>query len=353
MFVTTLIKRKSFKEYLLKHFPKPETELTPKLFVTNGNPSLTGTLFETLFKLTNTKVHDFDKRFFDELEIAIANIEKVRNWKEGGMNSIFCLSENQFNCADEYFLANHVKRKWGNRNKGFRSIEITDRRLTTFDALEDGGLKYEQAEFRLYSLTGKMILYDMCSVAAYYEQVIAKFKIASKVFIETGFLNKRFVRLLLQFSDIGSIHFRFSSCLKNINFESEYLNCMVKHLKEFNDKCKIKGQRFEHQPDVSHDGVRARPDFIVNSKIIEIKSSQLFFPQIDYLQGICYLLMSQNKQSVKRYGKITSIIIYYSLHNKHVELKIKDLKVTNYFLIQFRKQLLLECSNMKAEAFSI
>lgn len=337
MYVTELIKYKAYKDFLLKRFPIPEVNISAVGQAANMNPSLTGNAFEILFRLINTKKNNLQQHFQLEFKQAEKSISSI--YRRTSLNVTLlgkdCLYiqlskeeyQNKIPIIKKILSGTSCLAKGPYR--GIRSIMVTKDLIFYLDLM---GEVNKATDLLLYPYKQlDTIIYDVESLANYYESVIEEFTIHATAFVQDKRLTKSFVKTILSFSHISHPYFSASEPLKNLKFESAYLTYINK---TFNFFCKNfqrgKGKLIE-KPSLAYSRILATPDFLLKDKILEVKTSRKFSSR-DYLQALSYLIFAQYPENKMVYGKINSAVIYYSLVNQQVEINLKDLKITQFDL---------------------
>ena len=127
------------------------------------------------------------------------------------------------------------------------------------------------------------------------------------------------------------------SPFNNLSFESTYLLNTFNHFKHFNSQFLNSSSHALRKPSLKYLDVLATPDFISKNKILELKTSKVFFSTRDYLQALCYLIFAQQSDNVKKYGKLKIISIYYSQFDSAVEINIEDFQYNDIIVKKMKK----------------
>ncbi|WP_132053143.1 hypothetical protein [Pseudocnuella soli] len=343
MHVSGLIESKEYRDFLSKRFPITLPAYTRVAKYTNVNPSLTGNAFEILFELVNHSKSNLKKQFevqFKQAEEIIADIQKVRKIETclGKEYSFIKLSKEDYKSkvgiVKQVFSETCCISK--EKKLPVKFLEISSSVKNYFPFL---GEVRRATSLLLYPYNGlSTIIYEADSVAKYYKGIQDRFLTQAETFRKDRQLTRSFVKTILLFAHISHPFFIASEPLKNVSLDVQYINQTFKHFSLFFANSQTFKGKLIRKPSFACHGILATPDFLYKNKIIEVKTSQKFSRR-DYLQGLSYLLFAQFPENRSIYGKIDSVVIYYSKLNQQITIHLKDLEIDSSVLQLLAKEI--------------
>ena len=354
-YLTELIKNKQYKDLLLKHFPKPVVKiksancLKDRVQCVNSNSSLTGNSFEILFRLFNlSNLSCLENEFSWELERADANIKKLCIEEKNVLHILFSnlVLVKQSKIDYKYKIkvlrkilhADNIVRE---NKSGVKFIEIKSNEVIRFNSLELGSQIEEACGWNLhyYLYEGiNVIIYDEDSLGAFYGKAVDEFREQCQQYLINRIITKSLISRILHFTIISSQFYQLSNPIKNIKFDSSYLSYLNNTFTAFNGQYKRIRGKLLTKPSLKSYGILATPDHIVKDKILELKTSQRFFSNSDYLQALSYLIFAQHETHRKEYGEINSVEIYYCYFNQSVKINIKEISLNNSIINEVKRR---------------
>lgn len=352
-YVTTLIKNQQYKDLLLEHFPKPTFNIkNQNCFdgsgkLVNSNPSLTGKSFEIFFRIFGLKDSSgLENEFYWEYDCANKNISKLCKVekKESAtlFSSVVLIKQSKIDYKYKIDILKKILPVSNivlHKKSGVRFIEITSKKIeyNSFK-LSSKISKACGLEVTSYFYQGyNVILYDEDSLGLYYKKVVAEFREECRKFLINRTITNGLIKCILSFSVISTQFFPISNPIKNLKFEANYLSFLNFMFSAFNKKYKKIKDILITQPSLECYSILATPDHIVKDKILELKTSQRFFSNEDYLQGLSYLIFAQHPNNVKKYGQINSVEIYYCCFNQSVKIHIRDVPLNRRIKLEVKK----------------
>lgn len=345
MFLTDLIKYPPYKEFLINNFPKPITPVMKEKQVPNSNPSLTGYAFEILFHLIKSNNLEIEKILESQFKAAEKNLKFLNEKKinlSGHKNKRYIKVRSivYTEALKEIKLIIKLPGHYFEKNITERSVEIYNYSiLNLYDLQKKIGLPILNNEGQ------NILIYDGEILHKSYKSFFEKFKKEASLFLASNLITKKFTLVLLQFTHLSSPYFRLCEPISNIKFNPQYLSYIFNHFKDFANQTQIKTDSITTKPSLTYLGIKATPDFLINQKLSDLKTSKSFFSSIDYFQAISYLIFAQQEDNIKKFGIINSIIIYYSCFNKQIEIAMKDFKYNskikkelNEIIVKFKRQ---------------
>lgn len=332
-YATELVKFKKYKKVLEEIFRKPEISISKIESTSAENPSLTGYAFEILFSICQLKRNNFEEAFQVEFDRAEENLKKLNSPIRPGNN---CKNEKLFFAIQGKEKYNRIlsiiKKLIGKKSasiieqkSSFRYFELS------YDLLRHPLLTMEMVRktgiypFSPYANIKRIIGFETESSVAYLKEIPKLFKDEVIAFYKTGECSKSFVRTILLFTQIS--HQFASPMVFDCLFPSKgYLKETTRQFQYF---CKnhslIKG-KLRRTPNLDLLEIKARPDFLINKKLYEMKACKKF-SMSEYLQALTYLIFAQQPENREIYGEVKSIILYYVLTNQKIEIRTKDLNL--------------------------
>lgn len=343
MNATELLKHKEVKKFLLEAFPKPildRKEIFPEIStLENKNPSLTGNSFEFFLRILNTPTHlKIGNEFEEEINTALKNIKRIQkltNTRIAFKDHIkIYLSDKEYEkklaIIRRILINNHVSIKEVSKKFKYSIIENIENLEVSFKIIEKTDLVLADIlhSFGFGGMWKDMkpdtILVDKNSLYNYLKYFIETFEDKCTVFVQKKMLDKEFVNLLLEFTQISSQFYSNIDVVKGLHFEQAYVDYVFNLFKIIYEKNDFQKKKLLCKPSLRSLGILATPDFLVDDRILEIKTSKYFFSTEDYLQGLIYIILAQQKQNKKRWGVIREIEIFYPVFNKSIKLKLKE-----------------------------
>ncbi len=333
-YATDLVKFKKYKKVLEEIFRKPDISISKIDSEFAENPSLTGNAFETLFSICQLKGNNFEQAFQIEFDRAEENLKRL-NYQVG--------HENNFK-NDKLFFSIHGKEKYDQilsivkkligktsvriieQKSPFRYFELSSDIFRYPSLIMKIMLKTGIYPFSPYSDIRRIIGFDAESCVAHLKEIPKLFEDEVIAFYKTGKCTRSFVQAILFFTQI-SHQFASHMLFDCLFISKEYLKQTTKQFQSF---CKnhslIKGKLFR-TPTFDLLEIKARPDFLINKKLYEIKACRKF-SLVEHLQALTYLIFAQHPHNKKIYGEVKSIVLYYVLTNQKIEIRFKELNLT-------------------------
>ena len=309
MYVTKLIKDKKYRDFILSRFPKPRGTKTAESLIQSS--SIVGNAFEIYFKLVISKITESEIDFDEELSAAQSNI----NWLEKreslftdqkGLRIVY-VKQKYLKDIRKLVTATFEKEvyKFIKANGVFR-IEVFEKNvLKIFSFKTQTNLKVMNSFYG-----NNFTIYCKEDVLKEVANAIDRFKKEVKFYTPNSTLSTELLLSILHLANISSQFFIINPVF-HCYTKSEVKKLRDSFNKAYNPFALINFKNVFFKPRLNWHQVRARPDFILNNSILEIKTGKEYLTTDDYLQGITYLLFSYQNTTRQEYGKIEKLQIYY------------------------------------------
>ena len=326
MFVTSLIKDKKYRQFILERFPKPQGTRNLKSLIKSN--SLIGNAFEIYFKLLISKQFDSEINFDEELSSAqrtINSFEKDEEFfsEQEGMRNVY-VKQKDLNKIKKLVTSTFAREtyKYTKKNGVFR-IEVSEK-----DPLKIFKFKM-QCELEVASSFrgNSFIIHCKNDVLKVLENDITRFRKEVKSYNPKTKISSDLLSSILQVANISNIYFS----MKNIFYfptKTELKQLSEAFNQVYNPFALMNFKKMVLKPCLTWQKVRARPDYILDNFILEIKTGKEYLSTDDYLQGITYLLFSYEDSSKQIYGKIEKLHIYYPFISRMFSVEATAIKLS-------------------------
>lgn len=325
MFVTNLIKDKKYREFILRRFPKPKGSKAGESVMTSS--SIVGNAYELYFRifiLNNTKrkiVLDEilangkrNLRQFSDIEDLYSDQKSIRNIyiNESRFREIKKIINRRFSRGTYNLL----------RTKEIRRYQVSAQSaLTLFQFQKDSQLPV------LNSLSGNpFTIYCKNDIIDNFEKALSKFKQEIKDYSVNSPLNASRLSTILEVANVSNPFFLINPVIHF--FSNPILKKMAVSFNQIRNPYPERNiSAVFYKPSLMWQKVRARPDFIIDNCILDVKTGKSYLPTNDYLQGISYLLFAQRSALQNHYGEIEKLQIYYPFINRTFEADTSTIKL--------------------------
>lgn len=329
MFVTTLIKDNIFRQFLLERFPKPNGVREPAMAISmSDEPSKFGNTIEYWFKLIlarKTKLIDIE----NDLKQLASHIDwfsqKEQHHFDFKNRRVVLASKLNFEKAKKEIANEYSK-------EHFEIIEKN--KITTINVNVESAFRIGKIQSRtelplMNCFDGnKYSIISKNNVDQTLENL--KLEIPKRInkYFDTGKITNRLINDIFILSTIIDPFFKMSPNIK-FNIETAFLKEIRKRLEllvEVIDQKLISSVICK--PDFSWKQIRARPDFLIDDELYEIKTTKKFLSTYDYLQILTYLLLhTLNNQSNSEFV-VKKAILFYPLTCMNFEITTTDIRLT-------------------------
>ena len=342
MFVTKLIKDKKYRQFILDRFPKPQGTRTLKSLIKSN--SLIGNAFEIYFKLLISKQFDTEIDFDEELSSALKRINSFDRderffSEQEGMRNVY-VKQKDLKTIKKLVTSIFAKEtyKYTKKNGIFR-IEVSEKVPLKIFRFKNQ-CKLEVAS----SFSGNnFIIHCKDDVIKVLKNDIERFRTEVKSFNPKTKISADLLSSIFQIANISNQYFT----MNNIFYfptKSESKKISEAFSNVYNPFLLMNFKKIFLKPSLAWQELGARPDYILDDIVLEIKTGKEYLSTNDYLQGITYLLFSSQGTVQKKYGKIEKLQIYYpfisrifSADAKTIKLSRIDQKTYNEMIIKFYK----------------
>lgn len=335
MFVTKLIKDKKYRQFILTRFPKPQGTKTAESLIKSS--SIIGNAFEIYFKLiisakTESKI-DFD----EELSTAQSNLSMFeRNERlisdQKGVRIVYINGENLKDIR-KLVTATFEKDTYKFiRTNGISRIEVLEiNPLKIFVFQKESNLQVMNS-FHGNSFT----IYCKDDIIKMLTNEIDRFKKEAQNYTLNSSLSTDLLSTILQIANISNKYFTANPVFPF--FSKTELRELRDSINKINNPfAQMNFLKVFFKPRLTWQKVRARPDFILDSSVLELKSGKEYLSTDDYLQGITYLLFSYQSATQQEYGKINKLQIYYPFIARIFEIDAASIKLNRKDQIEYKK----------------
>lgn len=342
MFVTKLIKDKKYRHYILSRFPKPKGTKTAESFIQSS--SLVGYAFEIYFKLLISKKSVSEINFDAEISAARNNIKRFEKSEsfltdQKGVRIVYV--KKQYLKGIRKLITetfDKVSYKFKKNNNVFR-IEVSEKDVLKILSFQNKSKLNVANSF----YGNNFIIYCKDDVLKEFANGIDIFINETKSYLVNSSLTTNLLSSILKIANISSQFFALDPVFHFFS-KSELKQLKDSFNKAHNSFILIDFKNVIFKPRLNWHNIRARPDFILDDSILEIKTGKAYLSTNDYLQGITYLLFSYQRNSRKAYGKINKLQIYYpfisriySIDSTSIKLSQNDRKQYKELVVNFYK----------------
>ena len=343
MFVTKLIKDKKYRQFILTRFPKPQGTRTAKSLIKSS--SIIGYAFEIYFRLvistkTASKV-DFD----EELSTAQSNLNMFES-SEGifseqkSVRNVYVMRKDLKNVI-KLVTATFEKENYKFiRTDGIFRIEVSEKMPLKIWAFKKQSNLEVMSSFRGNDFT----IYCKDDITKMITNEIDKFKNEAQTYKLNSSLTTDLLSTILQIANISNKYFTANPAFPF--FSKTDLRELTDSINKVNNPfAQMNFLNVYFKPRLTWQEVRARPDFILDSSVLELKSGREYLSTDDYLQGITYLLFSYQSNSRKEYGKINKLQIYYPFIARIFEIDASSVKLNRKDQKEYKELIVNFCSH--------